>query len=58
MFDGVRLVAIDYGLTFYDASYLNIALQYPLPLATLDAALTRAAERAGVAMFHPKGYRQ
>jgi predicted nucleic acid-binding protein len=53
VFDSVIAVAIDYGLTFYDASYLNIALQYQLPLASLDAALTRAAERAGVAMFRP-----
>jgi predicted nucleic acid-binding protein len=37
-----------YGLTVYDASYLELAQRRRLPLATLDAALQRAAEAAGV----------
>jgi predicted nucleic acid-binding protein len=36
------------GLTAYDASYLDLAQTEKLPLATLDAQLRKAAERAGV----------
>lgn len=35
-------------LTVYDAAYLELAQRRRLPLATLDAALTRAARAAGV----------
>ena len=38
-----------YGLTLYDASYLELALRRSLPLATFDKPLKRAAELAGVA---------
>lgn len=37
-----------YGLTPYDAAYLELALRRNLPLATLDRALQRAAIQAGV----------
>jgi len=37
-----------YGLTVYDAAYLELAQRRRLPLATLDAALARAAKAAGV----------
>ena len=37
-----------YGLTLYDASYLELALRRSLPLATFDKALKRAAELAGI----------
>jgi predicted nucleic acid-binding protein len=37
-----------YGLTVYDAAYLELAQRRRLPLATLDAALARAAQAAGV----------
>ena len=36
------------GLTVYDAAYLELAERRDLPLATLDAALARAAVSAGV----------
>ncbi len=36
------------GLTVYDATYLHLALQLGLPLATLDGDLRAAAERNGV----------
>jgi predicted nucleic acid-binding protein len=45
----VRLAAL-YGLTVYDAVYLELAQRRRLPLATLDVALARAAELAGVAV--------
>lgn len=32
----------------YDATYLELALRRDLPLATLDAALRKAAVQAGV----------
>lgn len=37
-----------YGLTTYDASYLELAARLNLPLATLDKALVRAAAEIGV----------
>ncbi|MBI1868435.1 MAG: type II toxin-antitoxin system VapC family toxin [Methylocystis sp.] len=43
----IRLADL-YGLTVYDAAYLELAQRRRLPLATLDAALARAAEAAGV----------
>ena len=36
-----------YGLTPYDAAYLELALRLRLPLATLDGALREASKRAG-----------
>ena len=36
------------GLTFYDASYLELALRTGAQLATKDAALRRAAIKAGL----------
>lgn len=37
-----------YGLTVYDAAYLELAQRRRLPLATLDHALISAAKQAGV----------
>ncbi len=37
-----------HGLTIYDAAYLELAQRRRLPLATLDKALIRAAQAAGV----------
>ncbi len=42
-----QLAAV-HGLTVYDAAYLELAQRRRLPLATLDAALARAAGQAGV----------
>lgn len=42
-----------YGLSSYDASYLELALRAGLPLATLDADLSKAARKAGVRRFGP-----
>ncbi len=41
-------LARQYGLTIYDAAYLELAMRRNLPLATLDAALATAARAAGV----------
>jgi predicted nucleic acid-binding protein len=42
--------ARQWSLTAYDAAYLDLALREAVPLVTLDAALRRAAEAAGVAV--------
>jgi len=39
-----------YGLTVYDAAYLELAGRKGLPLATLDSALMSAAQPAGVSL--------
>ncbi len=43
----VRLADL-YGLTLYDAAYLELAQRLRLPLATLDRDLAKAARAAGV----------
>ncbi len=43
-----------YNLSAYDSSYLELALRSSQPLATLDAALRRAADKAGVKRFKPR----
>lgn len=41
-------LALQYGLTSYDAAYLGLAIRLQLPIATNDGALKEAAGRAGV----------
>ena len=43
----VRLADL-YGLTVYDAAYLELAQRRRLPLATLDQDLAKAARAAGI----------
>ena len=40
-----------YALTSYDACYLELAQRKALPLATLDAALRKAAITAGIVLL-------
>jgi predicted nucleic acid-binding protein len=40
-------IAHRFGLTVYDAAYLELALRVSLPLATLDKQLTAAGREAG-----------
>lgn len=44
----VAALAAAHGLSTYDASYLDLAMRKGLPLASLDARLTKAAAAAGV----------
>ncbi len=47
----VARLSQQYGLTVYDASYLELAIRRGAQLATLDKALIAAATRAGVVLF-------
>ncbi|GMU23244.1 MAG: hypothetical protein AMXMBFR13_33260 [Phycisphaerae bacterium] len=47
----VMELARRYRLTIYDAAYLELAQRRHLPLATVDAAIIRAASAAGVHLF-------
>jgi predicted nucleic acid-binding protein len=47
----VLSAALTYGLTAYDASYLELAIRRHLPLATQDEQLRAAAEQAGVELL-------
>jgi len=40
-----------YGLSAYDASYLELALRTGLPIATLDEGLQKAAKKSGATRF-------
>ena len=44
-------LARDYGLSAYDAAYLELAIRHSAPLATLDGVLQKAAKRASVCIF-------
>lgn len=46
----VVATAANFGLTAYDATYLETARDQQLPLATLDRKLATAAGRAGVSL--------
>jgi predicted nucleic acid-binding protein len=43
--------AMRFGLTAYDAAYVDLALREGLIPATLDTAMRQAAEHAGVTVF-------
>ncbi len=49
--DDILYLARRYGLSAYDASYLELALRGNLPLATLDEDLTKAAKKAGTKIY-------
>ena len=42
------LLARQYDLSVYDASYLELAIRLAVPLATQDGALAAAATKAGL----------
>ena len=44
----LQLLAREYGLTAYDACYLELAQRRGLPLASLDQVLNKAARKCGV----------
>ena len=46
--DAISKLAEKHQLSVYDASYLELALRLAIPLASRDAALNKAAKRAGV----------
>jgi predicted nucleic acid-binding protein len=43
--------AIRYGLTAYDAAYVDLASRERLTLATLDTAMGKAAEQSQITIF-------
>jgi len=44
-------LAREYGLSAYDTAYLDVAIRYGAPLATLDAGLAKASRRAGIELL-------
>lgn len=44
-------LARKYGLSAYDAAYLELSIRHGAPLATLDGRLVKAAKQAGVKIF-------
>ncbi len=50
-FEAIAMLAGTHGLTTYDACYLELARRRGIPLATLDAALRRAAEAEAVPLY-------
>ena len=48
---GELALARQFGLSAYDAAYLELALREGLPLSTLDARLQAATQAAGVPLL-------
>lgn len=48
--NAVLSLARRYGLSAYDAAYLELAIRLDVPLATLDSKLLEAAKSAGVSL--------
>ncbi len=46
-------LAREYGLSTYDASYLDLAMRFGVPLATQDTSLAKAAKACKVPAFEP-----
>ncbi len=44
-------LAREYGLTAYDAAYLELAMRLGAPLATMDRQLAESARKAGVRVY-------
>ena len=53
VFDRVQALSRRHELTPYDAAYLDLAVENGLALATLDEALVRACQNAGVGLIRP-----
>lgn len=53
VFTKIQSLCREYGLTPYDAAYLELAIRNELPLATIDKALQKAAIAAGVELLQP-----
>jgi predicted nucleic acid-binding protein len=53
VFSHVHRLAVELGLTSYDAAYLELAVRRTIPLATLDDALIRAAGLTAIRVFDP-----
>jgi predicted nucleic acid-binding protein len=51
---GVFPVAEQYGLTVYDAAYLELAIREGIPLMTLDKDLRKAAGASGLPLVGPQ----
>ncbi|TIT25048.1 MAG: type II toxin-antitoxin system VapC family toxin, partial [Mesorhizobium sp.] len=51
--DGAVLTLASHGLSAYDATYLALAIETELPLATLDRKLALAARRQGIRILGP-----
>jgi predicted nucleic acid-binding protein len=54
MLKEVFLLAREYNLSTYDASYLDLAMRKGLPIASLDHALKEAAGRCDVPVLKAK----
>ena len=48
---GVLPLGREYGLSAYDATYLDVAIRHGADLATADDALEKAARKAGIAIL-------
>ncbi len=53
--DSIHRLGRSHGLSAYDAAYLELAVRYGIPIATLDTDLRAAAEAEGVGILSVEG---
>jgi len=53
--NGILPLAREYGLSAYDAAYLELAVRKGAPVATLDTGLRKAAREAGIPVYAAAG---
>jgi predicted nucleic acid-binding protein len=53
--DSIHRLGRSHGLSSYDAAYLELAVRYGIPIATLDSDLRVAAEAEGVGVLTIEG---
>ncbi|MCY0899644.1 MAG: type II toxin-antitoxin system VapC family toxin [Firmicutes bacterium] len=51
VFDATARLATNYGLSVYDAAYLELAQRLQCPLATADTRLAKAAQACGLELI-------
>ena len=52
-FNRTLALSASYNLSSHDGAYLELAIRSGLPIATLDAALSKAARQAKVTIYRP-----
>lgn len=53
MLKEIIALAREHRLSTYDASYLDLAMRFDLPLSTKDASLVKAATKCKVPLYEP-----
>ena len=53
MLKEILSLAREHELSTYDASYLDLAMRFDMPISTQDTSLLKAARKCEVAIYEP-----